>query len=354
MVANHRTAIDFHSVDSLVRTWDESAAREEPVQLDFSAIRSVSRAAVPILSNALLRGAVGRAPLRVQGLQDTAFLVESGVAFALANREGEVTVDGTTLELTAWRRSWLPGNLGLRTPARTQVGDENRQLPLEMHDPHSEAAAEPSLFGRHHATFINPHLAASFDYKAGVPEAVRPWLLKVLPGYSRSSHDERDWRLVDEVRTLIYELIENVREHTAGEGRVRSLLQIAITRGSDQNRLYISVQDTGPGLVETLRAKVSEEIRSLSRRVLLDRLLQCDLPRWRPARGFGLERVLSVIGMRRGTLYVASHELRAEVRGEGARVREGEPRRPYEATYEVTDGAPRIPGTVITSMLPLS
>lgn len=332
------STVSFRSVDQLVDRLDRSARCNEPVELDFGSIRSVSRSAVPLLSNALLRGAVGRAPLRLRGLSNTDFLVRSGVAFALANREGEVIgVDSQALHLPDWRRSWSPGSRAVRRSLHGAVGEKQ----IELFAPHEvgESADEPSLFGRYYASFINPHLAGAAGEKPRVTQVVRPWLHRVLPRYLYDEHDARgDDSLIAAVGTLVDELVDNVREHTASERRARSLMQVAITRGKP-DRLYLTVQDTGPGLLNTVREKLTGSSLDLPRGVLLERLLKGDLPRWGRARGFGLPRVAAVMHARAGTMYIASDAVRLEAR--------------CGAAPEVRDDAPEVPGTAITLMLPL-
>lgn len=289
------TNVKIDNVDDFLRRVDQHRAGSAQVELDLKGVR-IERPAASVLSAALL-SAWGDVPLVVQLPPGESRRALPSLTFAFANRRGRTEVPG--VDLQPWRRSWSPGmreRMGLLfSPA--QMGETND---------------EPSIFGRYHASFINPHRAAHSTGTSAVTLVVRPWLADVLPEYLSKPRDQRaNPQFINDMGRLIDELLENVREHASphgGDNAVRSLVQIEITRGSE-DRLHLIVLDTGPGIVVTARPKVADMM--LSDDALLGALLQGSLTGWHRGRGRGLPDVWKAVSSWSGSsLYVASNKVR--------------------------------------------
>ncbi len=293
------TSLKTENVDAFIRALELRQAQQATVELDLQRMR-IERPAASILSAALL-STLGRVPLVVRlppddtGLRDASL---STLAFAFANRAGKTSVEG--LDLAPWRRSWSPGT-------RDRIG--------LLFSPGSmgESADEPSIFGRLHAAFVNPHRAAPTAGPTTVTQVVRPWLTHVLPSYVSNARDSRgNPGFVADVGHLIDELLENVREHActpAPGASTRSLVQALITRGA-QDRLHVIVLDTGPGIGATARLKLGDAPKSDAQ--LVRALFQGELAGWHRSRGQGLPRVWSKVQAWRGaSLQLATNGVRA-------------------------------------------
>jgi hypothetical protein len=324
------TSLKVENVDDFMRCLEQRRASNRTVVLDLQRIRSVERPAASILSAALL-SAWGEAPLVVclphedEQLRKAAL---STLAFAFANRRGDTQGVGN---LSAWKRSWSPGTRNqVRLFSPAQIGE-------------SESDDEPSIFGRHHAAFINPHRAAPSPGPTSVTQVVRPWLTHVLPSYISAPRDLRAHpQFIQDVGRLIDETLENVREHASGQtsgASTRSLIQVDITRGGEgsYDRLHVIVLDTGPGIAATARPKL-ENVR-LSDAELVKALLIGDFAGWHRARGAGLPKVWKAVSAWRGAaLQIASNTVRVTGTGSNLKTRE--------------DGF-HVHGTVIAAMFPL-
>ncbi len=289
-------------------------------------------------------------------------VIRSGLPFALANREGTARIapasEQSRLTSAPWRRSWTMGTrsawvslLGespesLRAPLVTTSngngnGNGNGHRPRNGNGNGAvRSGAEAGLYGPHHAIFVNPHRSHRAAGSEQVFRLVALWLGRLLEEMHTSPADRDD--LLDGVRTLIDELIQNVRGHaTRREGAaVKSLVKMEVRRDAQNVALLLlTVQDTGPGIAATVRSKLDVAEGELEDDELIERLVLGDVkPRGR-ARGIGLPQVLEVCKRSEAQLMLRSRAVRV------AAGPDGELRR---ATREF-DAC----GTAVVAMLPL-
>lgn len=309
--------------------------------IDLGELEHVERPAGALLSN-LLVGTLDRAPvlLKLPRGRAASWLVASGLAFAVANRVGDTVINGPLeFEVADWRRPWSSGT---RNTWRhlTEPTDS-------LFDPDAlgETTLRPDLFGPNFAAFVDAHLAPAAGH-TGHPLAgvVWPWLDRLLPGRrGRLAHRARG-SYISEVGRLVSEAVGNVREHARRpDARLHSLVQLAVTRGGrgSSNRLHLVVQDNGPGIASTARAKVSPVARaSLSDHQLLFKLCDGSLPPWGRGRGMGLPRIVQGCQRLDGRLRIWTKTSRVSATSEAVGLSAG-------------DGAARIDGTVLSMTLPL-
>lgn len=302
------------NVETLLQQLDSESARvgTREMHLDLSRVSRIERLAGGLLSNALM-GSLGEGPLTVDlDEHSTDWLWTSGLAFAIANRLGETEIIGSgssedVSELRAWRQSWRPG---MEVTWREMLTATQSQLfaPPSI----GETEAIPDLFGPTFAAFVDPHLNRS-DASGAHPIAtvIWPWLDRLLPGPSRQSGARH--RYISEVGRFITETVANVSEHAAGSGYpCRSLAQVSITSGGDGRRLYLSVQDTGPGIATTARPKLDSAEQELvgTDEDLLRMLLSGRLRPWGRSRGLGLPFIARIAKSRGGKMFVATRRSR--------------------------------------------
>jgi hypothetical protein len=302
-------------------------------ELDLSALQP-DRVAATVLTAALLTYAARTAlTLVLPATEKRDALARNGLFFALANRSGPTSYFGGEKDaverwLAEWRRPWTRGT---RAPL-LRLG----------HEEHSDI--EPSVFGRDYGAFVNPHRASGpAGSTSGVAEAVRPWLHRLLPRLTADrSRNGPDF--VHGIGAAIDELVENVAEHAAGRNSLElfSLVLVSIARGNEADaryRLYISVIDTGPGIIETASRKVAAYTNKPSDpTALLRDLFRGRVEQLGRARGFGLPSVWETVRKWDGArLIVASNGVL--LRGERGSL----------DTVRVAD----VGGTIISAVFPL-
>jgi hypothetical protein len=307
-------SLKLASLDAYLGQW-KSFRDQEGLHLDWSEVLQFETAAATVIANALL-GSFGTIPIEVTAPTKTTVLqtpATAGVLFALANREGPTRLNGVSLSeadgLGRWRESFAPR---ARWIVEGMFGPEVDELQLFPPTAIGESGHRPSMFGRYHAVFANPHLSAPISNRTEVTRLVRPWLDRVLPQLRPSlAAPASVTPLRDDVGVVIDELIENVREHATrtSDGRpAQSLALVAVTRGGSAayNRLHLSVQDTGPGIVETARWKLGllGAAESRSDEELLLNLFDGQSLAWYRGRGLGLPAVWSRCQEHGGTLEV--------------------------------------------------
>jgi hypothetical protein len=340
-VAEVAKQLRSQDIDHLLLDLQISAAALGEIEIDLQALAQLERPAGAVLSNALV-GTLGTLPLKIKAPARTAlpWFEASGLAFAVANRDGPTSVEGAAVEpdKARWRRSWRPGS---ELPWRELVGGEQ----AELFDPSliGETRIRPSLYGPGHAAFVNPHLAARPSNGAHpLNTVIWPWLNRLLP--TPTSEAARD-RFVAAAGRLIDELVGNVAEHArrpAGD-TLSSLVQVSLTRGGrgSFNRFHLTVSDNGPGIAATARPKLDpSKAAALSESQLLSKLLEGTLAPWDRARGMGLPKVAELTRAYRGTLRAATKMSRLMIGGDVRAVR-------TERSGFVLDG------TVLTVMLRL-
>ncbi|KYF84243.1 hypothetical protein BE17_49410 [Sorangium cellulosum] len=344
--------LKLDNIDSFIK--EVNAKADKRLVVDLQSTDKVERPAASILSAALLGSFAERAlEVRLPERLDTKRRISwASLAFALANRPKEIEtkiVGGEGLDLTEWKRSWSPGT-------RSQFDRLFKSGELFLGGDLGESEDEPTMYGRDHAAFVNPHRAPPAVGPTDVTSVVRPWLSTVLPSYlSRRSGSPHGPAFVQDVGLLIDELLENVRDHALqrSEGRpTQSLVHLSIARGGGAStredgtkvthRLYLSVLDTGPGIAVTARPKLdlrpAEEGGPRDAEIIRD-LLTGRHAGWGRARGLGLPRVWKRVRAWRDA------ELRIATNAERLRGRDSE--------VEILRPGFDIRGTVIIFMVPL-
>ncbi len=318
------------------------AARGE-LDLDLRRWSALERPAGGLLGAALL-GSLGGRPLHLRLDPSNAdWLMASGVAFALANREGPTRIDGSSLpalKAAGWTSDWRPGH---------GVGD--RACTRALFDPGElrETSNLPDLSGPGFAAFINPHLTRPRLQRHPLTTLLWPWLDGLVPrGQQGAVHRDRRSAWLAHVGQVVDETVGNVCEHAgANDPRaICSLVQVVITRGGgarSANRLHISVSDTGMGIPATARPKLAPHAAAaLSEEQLVARLLEGTLAPWGRGRGQGLPRIVAICRRHKGVLRLATKTTRAVLESgrEGGAVR--------------TSVSPfRLDGTVLALTLPI-
>jgi hypothetical protein len=317
-----------------------------PLRLDLRELNTIERGAGAVLSNALL-GTLGDRPLKVvlEGNRGD-WIATSGLAFALANREGDTAIDVASEQQpwSDWRRDWRPGHI---EPLRAMMPQGSGELfaPAEL----GETTALPDLYGPTFAAFVNPHLTRPNLEHHPLTTLLWPWLDRLLPSrQARASDPEERTRWVADVGEVVDEVLGNVCAHARrNDGRrVFSLVQVSVTRGGGErssNRLHLCVQDTGPGIPATARPKISASAAAgMTEQQLVGRLLEGSLTPWGRGRGQGLPRVVEICRRLHGTLRVATKTTRAVVDTQTA-----------NCAVRTSQAAFRLDGTVVTLTLPV-
>lgn len=274
-------------------------------------------------SSALFAGALmadlGQIPLRVSHGPDQTLLANvfrSGLAAALSSRGGHTTFADPQSPLSAPElgATWTPG---LRSFRAAMFG---------------AAAGEEGLFGPRHAIFLNPHRTTAPPGPASITRIVRRWLDARLP-----DSDSSEARLGD-IGFALDQLVVNVTEHAVTEETpsVSSLarLEIESEDEGDPRALVLVVLDTGAGIANTLRSKLTDPPPEAD---LLRALLAGELEQWGRARGIGLPRLTQLVQEAGGTMFLATGETTVSV-GDG---------------NDATAANPAVAGSIISLRLPL-
>jgi hypothetical protein len=299
-----------HSADEYLEQLKQSAwrGRGQPIRVDLRSLSAMTDAQATLVANGLL-GSLGDVPLEIDALPDAqlSWLARTGLCFALANRTGVTrlsTARSESMALDAWRESWSPGtSQPLRELFSARVLDASEYV--------------PKLFGPDHAAFVQPHLASVVAGGTEVTRVLRPWLLRMV-----GRCPEQDPSFVGDIGKLVEELVENVREHavTEADGKpVCSLVDVSITRGGQGKRIRISVQDTGPGIIATVRAKLSPRLQQGAIPDVVLALVRGEAGARHDARGRGLPRVWDAVRQRAGArLWLATGIVRIEGAASGS------------------------------------
>jgi hypothetical protein len=319
----------------------------EVVELDWRHISRLEGPAGAALAAALV-GTLAEVPLHVKLEPPTGathWLLSSGLAFALANRAGETTVEGLQgEELDRWRRTWTPGTQATWRQLFGAPPSETLFSPEEV----GESPLVPDLFGPNYAAFANPHrLGSTVAHQNAVTRVVWPWLDRLLPQAKRRRRSRSRDEYIGNVGLLVDELVSNAAEHGTALGfgpSIHSLVQVIVTRGGGSrsfDRLRLTVWDTGAGIPATARPKIgSPPTSEFDDESLVETLFAGRRAGWLRGRGMGLPEVAAVCRQTSGSrLFVATGAVR--LAGEGRR----ELRR-------LTPGFP-LQGTVIAAVLPV-
>jgi len=331
--------------DYLVALRQRCAARNgEPVDLEWEELSQLLHhsATSALLVNVLLESH-GDVNFRLELPEEEPALnlaLRAGLAFALANRIGKVEIEGpegasTLLRSPTWRRSWTPAT----RPAWVQLlGPSPEGLAPLAHgngngngngNGHPEAADFNHLFGDGRAMFVNPHRSRRSGSAESVFPLVSRWLNRTAKDLRLEGEpDEKAavWLsdLLGSVRILLDELIQNVRGHATDRRSdpVFSLVRVEIDEEEERPAVAITVQDTGPGIVSTLKPKLRGERPDTD---LMVELFEGELPLWQSARGIGLPKVWKTCMKMEADLTVATGRLRLSgPAGSGPSCDEGE------------------------------
>lgn len=334
---------------------DQLDTCDDVLKLDLHEVGTIERGAGAILSNALL-GSLGSRPLEIVldddgGDEAGDWMTTSGLAFALANREGPTTIHGDPDEQrqSRWTRDWRPGHV---EPLRAMMSRTSEELfgPEEL----GETTTPPDLFGPTFAAFINPHLTKPHLQRHPLTTLLWPWLDRLIPRHkTRPADPDLRVRWVADVGRVVDEIVGNVCEHARHRDghSVYSLVQVSVTRGGGQrstNRLHLCVQDTGPGIPATARPKISPQLAAnLNEHQLIGRLLEGSLAPWDRGRGQGLPQVVDICRRLHGTLRVATKTTRAVLETQSVETQSA------NDAVRTSQVSFRLDGTVVTLTLPV-
>jgi hypothetical protein len=314
--------------DYLVALRQRCAARNgEPVDLEWEELSQLlhQSAASALLVNVLLESH-GDVNFRLELPEEEPALdlaLRAGLAFALANRHGKVEIEGPEeasilLRSPTWRRSWTPATrpawVQLLGPSPDGLGPPALGNGNGNGNGHSEVPDFNHLFGDGRAMFINPHRSR----RSGSAESVFPLVSRWLNHTAKDLRHEEEpdekaavWLsdLLNSVRILLDELIQNVRGHATDRRSdpVFSLVKVEIDNEEERPAVAITVQDTGPGIVSTLKPKLRGERADTD---LMVELFEGELPLWQSARGIGLPKVWKTCLKMEAELTVATGRLR--------------------------------------------
>jgi anti-sigma regulatory factor (Ser/Thr protein kinase) len=278
------------------------------VELDWKNSARVDADAGVVISNALV-GSLSNVRLIITLPSDRKVLdrlARAGLTFALANRPRETTAiqgaDPSALDLPFWNRTWS------RT---SDVAPRHEAITLFAPAELGEEAAD--VEGQAHAAFVNAHLSPAINGKSSAAGIARPWLTRLLPQWrGRLSSPRLEAFLID-VNHVISELLDNVRQHALRRpdthAPTTSLLMVALT----QRKIYVSVQDNGPGIAETARCKIEKvdpQMAAATDAELVAALLEGTVSPWDRGRNMGLPQVVKAARGHQGTLRVATREVR--------------------------------------------
>lgn len=313
-----------HAVETLLRPLLRGVDPPGEAPLLDLATAELSQPEAVLLSAALL-GSCTKGPLQVAlpAEQDRRQqMTHAGLLFALANRPGAIRfVDKNAPSLQGWRRSFSIGSRDY----------ESLYQPTT-----AERTDEASLFGSSYACFVNPHLSVPRFTETHVTALLRPWIYRLLPDASEDAQS-----FVRDVGAIIDDLLANVDQHAAQQASgqpSQSLLTAQVQRGQEQDLLFLSVIDNGPGILRTARPKLPA-LQRLEDAQLLRDLFQGTHAGWGRQRGLGLPDVWKrVQRIPDATLLVATQE----------QCLEGRQRLLYSRGSAV-----KLAGTAITLCLPL-
>jgi hypothetical protein len=254
--------------------------------------------------------------------------------FALANRSGEtrVTPDSAKARLgnIAWRRSWTPGTrsawVGLLGESPTGLAEAGKAWAqrigrsLDSADDVADHLVHEStnggLYGQDHAIFVNPHRARRPHGSEHVVPLMSLWLGRYMQDHGLEDVDVRE-DFLEAVRVWVDELVQNVRGHATGHSgpAVTSFVRAEVLSdtGDEGPRLLLAVQDTGPGIPQTARPKLSDSRSDLSDQDLVAQLLQGNLGPWHRARGIGLPNVTDACRRHGASLAILSGGVRVTI-----------------------------------------
>jgi hypothetical protein len=298
----------YDSVDEHLRKLERlsRAFPDEPVELDWKHLATVDPGAGAIVATALLGSFADRRLVisLPEGEGQLEKLARVGLTFAIANRARSLTelhgVDPEQLDLHFWSRSWS------RTADLTPV-QETLFTPSEIGE--EEVDLESAQF----AAFVNPHLAGSGDTRTPAALRARPWLTRLLPEWRDRLSDRPIRSFLTDVNTIVSELVENVGEHALVRvdrcAPTTSLLKLALTG----RRLYVTVQDNGPGIGPTARPKVELVAPSYAEKTdseIIADLISGLIPGWGLSRGSGLAKVHKAVTAQEGSLRLISRKVR--------------------------------------------
>ena len=299
---------DIYEVLDFVRENGSSATASEWLELDLREFekKPSQRSAVhwiEILSNELLgefadRKLLIRPPSTVRGRRS---LDRSGMSFAIAQRNRtstNVQSLGGTYEgwpPADWQREWSPGDSLFSRKLIRDKDEPDELIPGEF------------------VTFLNPHLHAS-SLKLGVELVnyqVRPWVRKLLerPDGTSEASDASNKRLVEDITSITYQLVENLRyafptrrfrrEYALPHTR-KSYVQLYTTSGGGDDphgKLHLVVADTGIGIIGSLKPKLryAVEGRSLDSPSIIERLMSRTLPSYGRGAGGGYRKIVDAV-----------------------------------------------------------
>lgn len=324
---------------------------KSPVTLKWSQLvdaHQPDRATTALLVNALL-GQLNAADVKLEIPEDAdtkRLAVRCALPFAVVHRRGRTLASDDVsewLHASVWKKSWTPatrsawvGLLGespeslvsARRDFRARAGLGSNGNGHALHERTPERR-EAGLYGSHHVIFINPHRSRRAAGSEHVFDLIAPWLARHLDASAEIRH-ETEWKetLLDDVRTLLDELIQNIRGHATVRDRppVNSVvtLQLDTAEADTPRQLVLTVQDTGPGITETAKPKLVEDDRKdLDDDELVAKLVLGEIEPWGRARGIGLPNVRRACRRQRGDLRVISGQVRvAQPEREDALTRE--------------------------------
>jgi len=282
------------------------AAATDPVELRF-ANHWPDDDESPALLAAALMGSLEGKDVTVDAVDEEAVdgLLRFGVATALSRRDEDLTRFtglATRLDRESLRTLWTPAAL-----------DATQALFADLEPKHT------GVYGRFHATFVNPHFSADADGHPDVVFLIRRWLTKRLS--ERAALDSQAARpLVEAIGGVVDELVRNVQEHAAGPQRPdpNCLLRISLDSAEE---IRCSILDTGIGLSESLDSKEIE--RGLAAEDRIAKLISNEIPDWDAGRGTGLAFAAELIAACHGSFAVANDRVRVR-RSNGEAVRRGD------------------------------
>lgn len=283
------TRIEATNVEDLVGAMSQEYRRDQSktLAINMAKVDAISRPAGAVLVNFLLTE-LAKATIKLIEPDRSPIekLTYSGLGFAFEHREGKTQFERLTREqlfLDRWKLPWTPA----KQTANIQVEGSDVMQPDQ---------GDPSFYFKAHAAFVNPHATSRRHHRRDIPYRVQGWLHDVLPPRAQRSTKGHDF--LEELQSLIYELVDNVAEHAwpLGEPEPLSLVQVSVARGGEKDtrdRIWVVVLDTGPGILKTAVPKIAES--SLTHSELLMGLLNGKfLQSNHRARGLGLPRVAKI------------------------------------------------------------
>lgn len=274
----------------------QSVLNASRVRIDCRAVHRINRLAGCILVSPLI-GSLDEIPVEVR-LPHSNFaryevLSRAGLLFALAHRRGPVEHDGgQQFEALLKRFQAVPHIQLTWDPAKAIGGIE--------------------IGHRSHA-WTNLHHGLLNYAGENFGEALRKWVEREV---LKSRTPRLGEGLLPDIVLTSSELLENVIEHATSDvqwpGGPRSLAHVMITEGGarSHDRLYITMQDNGLGIVRTARPKLGSSERHLSDEDLLVRLVDGTITTFPSHRGRGLPRIWEAACRQGGTLQIATGDTR--------------------------------------------